>query len=607
MKPKRSPILILLIALLCTAAVPAYSAEPVQELKLGISKDENWLNPYTYVTGSPGLDLVNLIYDTLFVLDESNKPIPWLVKDFSVSDDGKQYKLILHENVKWQDGKPLTSEDVKFTYEYLVTHKKSRFTKPVKAIKNIQTPDAATVIMELIQPEPDFFIQPLADLPILPKHIWSNISNPDQSTEHLGSGPYLLEEYKQGQYYKFKSNPDYFKGKPPIESMVLPIIEDPTALFTALKAGQLDAVSRTVSPELAKEFDNNPNIKLMRGPGFSTTMLQFNAEKFPLTDVKMRQAISLAIDPQYLVDTVLLGYGASGNPGFIHPDSPYNNKAVTHKTDLEKAKSTLEQAGYKDIDNDGMREAPDGKKIELVNLVYSNSPTRIRTAEIISEWMKGIGLNVKVRPMDSTTVDSLVWPEFDVTKGRNYDMAIWSWSSTMQLFPARITELFHSNLEIGTTNIGAFKSKEFDKLADQLKVTLKPEERSQIINKMQEQIAAENPIVPLYYEEVTNAFNPGKYGGWLFQDGKGIINKLSFITSDTTKAAANQSASPTANVSNSNQSEPAKSTSTGQEQPNANTGKGSSALITLLVILVAIAGGGYWLRRTKTQNKNKNL
>lgn len=596
MKFHRFLLSVLTVMLLFSISMPAFGAETAKEIKLGIPKDEKTLNPYTYESGYPGLELVNLLYDPLFLLDQNNKPVPWLVKEFTVSEDGKQYKFQLHDNIKWQDGKQLTSEDVKFMYEYVLKYNRGRFTKPAKAIKSIQTPDPTTVIMELNQPEPDFFIQPLADLPILPKHKWSSITNPDQSTDSLGSGPYILEEYKQGQYYKFKAFQDYFKGKPPIESLIVPIIEDPTATFTALKSGELDVVSRTVQPELAKEFENNPNIKLTRGTGFSTTLLQFNAEKYPLSEKAVREAISLAIDPQYLVDTVLLGYGTKGSPGFVHPKSPFYNSNVVHQTDIEKAKSVLEAAGFKDIDKDGMRESPDGKKIELVNLVASDSPTRIRSAEIVTEWMKQIGLNVSVRAMDSNTVVSMVWPEYEVTKGRNYDMAIWGWSSTMQLFPARMVELFYSDLEIGNTNIGAFKSEAFDKLADQLKGTIKPDERQQIINKMQEQVASDYPLVPLYYEEVTNAFNPNKYNGWVFQDGKGIINKLSFVT--------NNGVSGTTDKQTGTQSSSAGSAPTQQESTNANTGKGSNSLLVLGIILIVVVGGWYLIKKKK-DDKNR--
>lgn len=604
MKHYRIGMIWLLIALFSTLfAIPA-GAENHREVKLGITQDERSLNLYTYNTGFPGLELVNLLYDPLFILDKSNKPIPWLVKEFTVSEDGKQYKMILHDQILWQDGKPLTSEDVKFTYEYLLKYKKSRFTTPAALVKTIQTPDPTTVIMELEKPEPDFFIQPLADLPILPKHIWSSVTDPDNFNNSLGSGPFILEDYKKDQFYKLKANPQYFKGKPEIDTLVIPIIAEANAMFTALKAGQLDVISRRVQPELVKEFESNPSIKVEKGPGFATTFLQFNAEKFPMSDQKFRQAISLAIDPQYLVDTVLLGFGTKGSPGFIHPATSSYNKAVVHKTDVEQAKSILEQAGYKDTDNDGLREAPDGKKLELVNLVQSNNPSSIRSAEIIAGWMKTIGIDMKVRPMDPDTVISLVWPEYDVTKGRNYDMTMFGWSTTMQLFPARLIDLFHSDLAgMGGTNIGGFKSTEFDKLAEQLDATLEPEKRQQIINQMQEQVAKDYPIVPLYYAEEISAYNPSKYNGWVFQDGKGIINKLSFVKNGEKAAVtAGQPAATPASTTPAAATESATSAPT-QKQANANTGKGTTSIVTILIMIVIVAGGWYLLSRRKTKSE----
>ncbi|MCF6095228.1 ABC transporter substrate-binding protein [Microaerobacter geothermalis] len=576
------------------------AAEQLDLLKVGITKDENTLTPYTYVTGSPGLDLVNLIYDTLFQLDENNQPQPWLVKDYEISEDGLTYTFKLHDDVKWHDGKPLTAEDVKFTYEYVLQYKKSRFTKPSQAIESIDVRDDTTLVMKLKQPEPDFMIQPLADLPILPKHIWSQITNPDEAKDTTGSGPYILEEYKPNQFYKFKANPDYFMGEPIAKSLVLPIIEDTTALFTALKAGEVDAVSSNVSPELVKQFESNPNIKLVNGAGYRTTLFQINAEKYPLSVKEVREAMAYAIDSKYLIDTVLLGYATEGNPGFIHPTSPYFNKDVSFKPDLDKAKLILENAGFKDTDNDGFREDPEGKKIELVTLVYSSSPTRIRTAEIITEWLNELGLKVSVKAMDMTTVDSLVWPDFDVAKGRDYDLAMWSWSSTMQLFPARLVELFHSDTSVGTVNIGGYKNEEFDQLADKLGKTIDPAERKKIIMDMQALVAEEFPVIPLYYEEVINAYNPNVSDQWVFQNGKGIINKFSFIHTEKSKTDADKQTGSSSTTTTNNET-----TQAGQpdaQTSEASSGKGTNSLLIFGFIILAAFLLIFWMKRSKNNS-----
>jgi peptide/nickel transport system substrate-binding protein len=522
-----------MILILIFSSLSVASAEPtVQQLKVGISKDENGLNPYTYVTGYPGLDLVNLLYDNLFHLDKENKPVPWLVKEFKVSDDGITYNFSLHENIKWHDGNPLTSEDVKFTIDYFIEHPKSRFTNPLKSIASVTVEDETNLTLVLSKSDPNFMLQPLADLPILPKHIWSNVSNPDDETNAIGSGPYKLEEHKSSQYYKMKANSDYFKGEPPIGELIFPIIEDTTAMFNALQAGEIDAISTSISPELVNQFETNPSLKVARGPGYSTTLFQINAEKYPMTEAAFRQAIDHAIDKQNLVDTILLGYAEVGSPGFIHPSSAYYNSDLKPVFDPEKAKQILEEAGFKDTDGDGFRENQQGKKIDLTTLVYSSSPIRIRTAELVSESLNQVGIRNTVKAMDATTVDSLMWPDFDVSKGRNFDLGVWSWSNTMQLFPDRMVELFHSDPAVGSVNIGGYKNTDFDQLGEKLKNTYEESERASLINEMQAFVANDAPFVTLYYQEIVNAYNPGKYDGFVFQVGKGIINKLSFVTGD---------------------------------------------------------------------------
>lgn len=512
--------------------VSVQAAPSVDSLKVGITKDENALNPYTYVTGYPGLDLMNLLYDNLFHLDENNKPIPWLVKDYKISDDGLSYSFVLHGDVKWHDGKPLTANDVKFTMDYFIKFPKSRFTNPLSQISSISVLSDTEFSLTLSQVDPNFMIQPLADLPILPEHIWSSITAPDDETNNLGSGPYKFVEHKSGQYYKFQANMDYFKGDPQIKEIIFPIIEDTTAMFNALQAGELDAISPSISPELVEQFESNNVLKVARGPGYSTTLFQVNAEKYPMSETAFRKAIDLAIDKQYLVDTVLLGYAEVGSPGFIHPSSPAHNTDLEVSFNKEEAKKTLADAGFLDTNGDGFVEGQNGETIDLTTLVYSGNPIRIRTAELVSEALNGIGIKNQVKAMDATTVDSLMWPDFDVSKGRDYDMGLWSWSNTMQLFPDRMVELFHSDPTVGSVNIGGYKSEKFDELSQQLMDTFEEEERLQIIKDMQTFVSEEAPFTTLYYQEIVNAYNPEVYDQFVFQVGKGIINKMSFVAGD---------------------------------------------------------------------------
>lgn len=589
-----SLIVILLLANLSTVS----AADPVESLKVGITKDENGLNPYTYVTGYPGLDLVNLLYDNLFQLDENNMPQPWLVKDYTVSPDGLTYEFTLHDNVKWHDGKPLTANDVKFTMDYFIQYPKSRFTNPLKSISSIEVSNDTTIKLVLSQANPNFMIQPLADLPILPEHIWSSITAPDDETNALGSGPYILEEHKSGQYYKMKANKDYFQGIPPINELIFPIIEDPTAMLNALQAGEIDAISSSISPELVEQFDSNPALKVVRGPGYSTSLFQINAERYPMTESAFRQAIDYAIDKKYIVDTVLLGFAEVGSPGFIHPSSPYYNSDLKTVFDQEKSKELLETAGFKDIDGDGFREGQQGEKIDLTTLVYSGNPIRIRTAELISEALNKVGIKSTVKAMDSTTVDSLMWPDFDVSKGRDFDLGVWGWSNTMQLFPDRMVELFHSDTSIGSVNIGAYKNAQFDQLGEKLKVTFDEAERTTIIKDMQALVAEDAPFVTLYYQEIVNAFNPDKYDQFVFQVGKGIINKMSFVSGEKSALPENEKQEEKTETESAN-------TETKKESENSSV-ESNNTILYIFCAVIVLGVIAFFLRNKKKKKNEKH-
>ncbi|MEN9222458.1 MAG: ABC transporter substrate-binding protein, partial [Thermostichus sp. BF3_bins_97] len=159
------------------------------ELRIAINRDESTLQPYTYVTGYPGWNLLNLIYDTLFILDAENQPQPWLVESMQVSEDGKTYTLKLKEGVKWQDGETLTSADVKFAYEFYKDNRHSRWTPPMRSIAQIDTPDPQTVVFNLESANAGFVYQPLADVPIIPQHIWQGTTDPKTLETRVGSGP----------------------------------------------------------------------------------------------------------------------------------------------------------------------------------------------------------------------------------------------------------------------------------------------------------------------------------------------------------------------------------------------------------------------------------
>ncbi len=507
---------------------PTPAAAPPTTLRVAIGADEGTLQPYTYVTGYPGWNMLSLVYDALFIMDADNLPQPWLATGDAISADGKVHTLTLRPDVQWQDGQPLTSADVKFSYEFYKQYKQSRWTPPVRTIVSITTPTTTTVVITLPAPNPSFAIQPLADVPIIPQHLWAGVTDPKTFANNVGSGPYKLAEYKEGQFYRFTANPTYFAGKPTVAELVLPIIKGATGSFAAIKTGEIGATVRSLAPELVKDFQSNPDLKIQRGPGFSTTLLQFNDTRAPWDKREVRQAVALAINTQQLVDTVLLGFGTPGNPGWLHPASPFHDPAVKGAYDVAKAGALLDSLGYKDTNNDGVREAAGAEMVGTL-LVYADNPTRLRSAELIAAGLKGIGINLKVTALDPDSVDAKVWPDFDVAKGRDFDLAMWGWSAPVQVNPARMIGLVASDPAIGTNNIGGYKNPVTDQIAATFSVTTDPAQQKTLARQLEAQIAADVPFVVLFYEDGNYVYRPAAYDGWVYQKGQGIFHKLSFL------------------------------------------------------------------------------
>jgi peptide/nickel transport system substrate-binding protein len=469
-----------------------------------------------------------LIYDALMVTDVNGVPQPWLAESVQPSADGLTWTIKLRTGVRWHDGQPFTSADVKFSYELYqrVTH--PRFSGPLRGV-TVETPDPQTALIKLSAPSAIFDLT-LADTPIVPKHIWETAPDPRTFENNIGTGPYKLVQIVPDQFYRLESNPDYFAGRPRVDTIVLPIIKDATATFTALQAGQIDAATRTLTPELVKEFQGRPDLKVLSGPGFVSTLLVFNNERAPFNDPRFRRIIAGVIDYSELVGTILLQFGTAGSPGFIHPDSPWYNKNLGTPPRLtpQQASQALEELGFKDTNGDGVREFPDGSPLRFELLTRAGDPVRIRAAELIAQAVKPIGILFEVRALEADTLTQLVWPDFNPCKGRNYDAAIWGWSAPVMI-QANVLGLFHSNCTVGTLNIVGYKNTALDPLLERQAQATDRQQRKQLLDQIQQIVAQDRPFATLFYPDLIFAVRPAAYDGWVFQKGEGIIQKHSFL------------------------------------------------------------------------------
>lgn len=498
-----------------------------QTLAVSIRSDESTLTPYTYVTGSPGWNLLNLVYDTLLGLDVQSEPAPLLASDYASNEDGTSWELTLRDGVTWHDGQPFTAQDVAFTIDYFKENQQSRFTPQVADVTDVAV-EGNTVTISLAKPNPDFPNRPLADMPIIPEHIWSGITDPKTATieQAVGTGPYRVTAYERDRSYRLEAFDGYAMGTPRVQTLNLPIIPEAQTALSALRTNEIQAVGTGVDANLADEAAKQPDLQVAAGPLFSSSLLLLNNGVVPLDRVEVRQAIAYALNTQDMVDTVYLGRATVGSSGFVHPDAPITAGLPPISQDLAKAEALLDGIGATK-GSDGVR-VLDGEPMSFTILTYADNPDRVRTAELVKEMLEPLGITVTVSAQSSDAVDAAVGhPEYDPAQGRAYQMAMWGWSASTMLNASSVARLVNPAPEHDTLNVTNTDDPLLTEQSDAVFASTTPEVSLTAVKTLQQGMADRVPFVTLQYPDGQYPYRPAAFDAWVFQTGQGVLQKLS--------------------------------------------------------------------------------
>jgi len=559
----RSPAALIaaLVSLLVFTNAPALGETPKKLTKLNvvIPGYETNLTPFTITfASSPNThDLLNLVYDTLFWSETKLSPEPWLAEKADPSPDRKIWTVRLRPGVKWHDGKPFTADDVKFTFDYFKAHaaESGRYGHHVTDFPpydHAQVLGPTEVKLFFSQPAPSFMIIPGADLPMLPQHIWTRVDKPSNETGPLpiGTGPYKVKKMTEGQGYVLAANRDYFKSKPLVDEINISVNADAAASLNDLNAGKVDLVARTVPAEMVSQLAQNNALRVVTSTREESVQLNFNTLRAPLSDPKLRKAISLAIDNQVLVKTVLGGRGRPGVDGFIHPSSPWAMPDGKHEFDPARANQLLDSAGYTRKDPDGVRKGPNGKRLEFVSLFSNREPDSLKALQLVAQMTTGIGVHLVPRAMAPAQLRL-------IRRGAPgqvpaYDSYVSGLEAHTHSDPDALYYLFHSppppepaggspaakSLPRGIgAVITGYSSAPFDQLAEQALSAIELNARKQKLYQMQAILGQDVPAIALYYPDGIYSFRPAAYAGWIPDPGQGIFTKRSFLKAYAQPAA----------------------------------------------------------------------
>jgi len=492
--------------------------------RVGGTNDIDGFNPFKIVE-IPSYEVMGLTYDLL--VDTSPKdssPVPGLADSWETSNDGLTWTFHLNKDARWHDGKPVTSEDVAYTYQRILDEEQGLYIDAVKQIDTIETPDKHTVVFTTKEPSAQMLNTYVY---ILPKHIWKDV--PADETKSfknepvIGSGPFQAVEWREGQFARLEANPDYFRGAPHVDEVIFQFYDNADTMVQALKNGEVDYIYN-MPINLFKSLQNQEGIETNSAPDPGFTELGFNLyEPTPeaidefgapetttgnpaLLDPLVREAINWAIDEEALTDKILQGEGVAGStlvpPALAnyHLELP---ESEIQGFDIERSKELLAEAGWEDTNGDGTVDK-DGKELELRLFLRTEDSDSATQGEFLEDWFKEAGIGLEIKAMGDTALTDAIY-------AADYDMFIWGWGSEAD--PDFILSVLTCDQIMGWSDT-FWCNDEYSTMYAEQKEQLDLDERAATIKEMQRIAYEDNPYVILYYENQFEAWRTDKFEGW---------------------------------------------------------------------------------------------
>jgi peptide/nickel transport system substrate-binding protein len=523
-------------------------------VRIPLAQYDGSMTPYTFERAYP---FVMLVYDTLLWRDAQGVPQPWLARSVQRSDGGRRLTIELAEGVRWHDGEPLTAADVAFTFEFAREHTHPRFSPQLRDLESIQATDRDTVVIDLRRPSLGFLDQPLADLPILPKHLWEGLE-PDRLAPPglaVGSGPYRLVAQNRREGYQFRANTRYFLGRPTVDTIGVPIMRDARSTLAALDEGNVDMVPVSLPPQMREGLEGL-GLEISTGASYLGTVLMFNLRQPPFDRVEVRRAVASALDLPRIAGAV----GGIGGPsgavasrrGYLHPASRWAPRQNLHAFDEDAARQALQRLNLPPL----RLLAPDNDPVQLeagrqVVLALRRAGVQAQLAELPVETLdEAVGARGADDADDADDPDEAVAPYDDADDAKpTFQLAIWSAPPLASYDPDFLRAVFGAEAPL---NLSGYDSTRFAELAAQVARSGDEASRRAAVLDELRLLAGEAPVVPLFFQEGAFGFRPAAYDGWVYVKGSGILDKRSFLPGGPARAQPVRSdGSPSSNGSDS--------------------------------------------------------
>ncbi len=499
-----------------TAAVQPPPARAASVVRVGILQQPNTFNPLVQSEFYENY-IDEAIFSGLTVLDDRQRIQPDLAsavpsrENGGISADGKTITYHLRAGVRWQDGVPLTSHDVAFTFARMHDPKVAFPEASVfSIIDRVETPDPRTVVLRLHAPWADATSELFVggqDGSIVPAHLLEGASDATDArfgSQPVGSGPYVVERWERGNRIVLRANPVYFRGKPGIDRIDVEFVPDQNTLALRVRTGELD-FSPQIPQAAAAGLHDSATLRVRTVSTYADLELVFQTRRAPVDDARTRRALLLAIDRARLTQTVYHGFAQPADD-LVPPQSPYHvgDPHFLPHGDPAAARRLLDAAGWKPGPN-GIR-SKNGATLTFALAVPAGYPSSIGSAIQIQAMWKAVGADVSLRPLLSNV---LLAPAGTLASG---DFDAYIGPTGYATSPDRSDMVTTGGLPPSGRNYSRYTNGDVDRWTLEARASSDERVRRGLYAKISKRVRDDGPRVPLLWQQQIYVYNAALTG-----------------------------------------------------------------------------------------------
>ncbi|GLC88173.1 glutathione ABC transporter substrate-binding protein [Lysinibacillus piscis] len=477
------------------------------ELVILRASDATSLDPH-FITDIPSANIIHgKVYETLVAFDRDRKIVPLLAKSWEQTDE-LTWTFTLNEGIKFHDGTDFNAEAVKATFNRILdpaTGSPQR--DKLSMISEVIVGDDYTVTLKLKEP-----YAPL--LSILASNEGSIMSpkviaeSADQLATHpVGTGPFVFDSWKSGQEIKLNTNKDYWGNVPKIDKVTFKIVPEDSTRLAMIESGEAHIADQVPVTDIER-IENSSTMNLFRTEGLAVEFIGFNVQDSLLSDVKVRQAISYAVDREAIISGIYNNVGTLANSAMSPKVIGYSSETKAYDYDVVKAKELLKEAGIKE-----------GTKVKLLT---SDRKERINMAEVIQSQLKGIGLDVDIQVMEYGAFIS------EITK-EQHQLFISGWGNATGDADYNQYNLFHTASMGAPGNHFYYSNPEVDALIEKGRSTSDQTARNDIYKQAMQKELDDAVYIPVRNYEHLAVYSNNVKGFWLDASNYAMISGVEIV------------------------------------------------------------------------------